>query len=141
VLPGERIQPDSVYGSANGFGSRRIIAENRTRAAAEMDKTFLFYFAIFLKSGSDFHLGNRGLSPIVSPNCFMTFMIAGTGGPNVYKGKDMLVTHKGMNISATEFMAVLDDFLAAFAKNKVAQREQEEALYVLYNMRSQIVLV
>jgi hypothetical protein len=65
VLPVERIQPGSVYGSANGFGSRRIIAENRTRAAAEMDKAFLFYFAIFLKSGSDFHLGNRGLSPII----------------------------------------------------------------------------
>jgi len=36
---------------------------------------------------------------------------------------------------------VLDDSLAALEKNNIAQREQEEVLYVLYGMRSQIVLV
>ncbi len=70
-----------------------------------------------------------------------TFFIAGTGGENNYKGKDMLSAHKGMNISATEFMAVLDDALAAMDKHKVAQREQQEVLFILYSMRSQIVLV
>ena len=70
-----------------------------------------------------------------------TFFITGTGGPNVYQGKDMLATHKGMNISAAEFMAVLDDALAALEKNKIGQREQEEVLFALYSMRSQIVLV
>ncbi|RDH85673.1 MAG: group 1 truncated hemoglobin [endosymbiont of Galathealinum brachiosum] len=70
-----------------------------------------------------------------------TFFIMGTGGPEVYKGKDMLATHKGMNISAIEFMAVLDDALDAMAKNNVGQREQEEVLFVLYSMRADIVLV
>ena len=70
-----------------------------------------------------------------------TFFITGTGGENVYEGKDMLATHKGMNISAIEFMAVLDDALAALVKNNIGQREQEEVLYVLYSMRSEIVLV
>ncbi len=70
-----------------------------------------------------------------------TFFITGTGGENVYKGKDMLATHKGMNISAVEFMAVLDDALKALDKNNVEQREQEEVLYILYSMRSEIVLV
>ena len=74
-------------------------------------------------------------------NAAATFFITGTGGENVYKGKDMLATHKGMNISAIEFMAVLDDSLAALEKNNIAHREQEEVLYVLYSMRSQIVLV
>jgi hemoglobin len=53
----------------------------------------------------------------------------------------MLAAHKGMNISALEFMAVLDDALTALEKNKVEQREQEEVLYIFYSMRSQIVLV
>ena len=53
----------------------------------------------------------------------------------------MLAAHKGMNISALEFMAVLDDALAALKKNNIGQREQEEVLFVLYSMRSQIVLV
>ena len=70
-----------------------------------------------------------------------TFFIAGTGGPSVYQGKDMLAAHRGMNIAASEFMAVLDDALLALQKNKIAQREQEEVLFVLYSMRSQIVLV
>jgi hemoglobin len=74
-------------------------------------------------------------------NAAATFFIAGTGGPSVYQGKDMLAAHKGMNISAAEFMAVLDDALEALSKNDIAQREQEEVLFVLYSMRSDIVLV
>ncbi len=74
-------------------------------------------------------------------NAAATFFIAGTGGPDVYQGKDMVSAHKGMNISAAEFMAVLDDSLAALEKNGVGQREQEEVLYILYSLRSQILAV
>jgi hemoglobin len=74
-------------------------------------------------------------------NAAATFFIAGTGGPDVYKGKDVLAAHKGMNISAIEFMAVLDDTLTALKKHKIEQREQEEVLFILYSMRSQVVLV
>jgi hemoglobin len=74
-------------------------------------------------------------------NAAATFFISGTGGPDVYKGKDMLAAHKGMNIAATEFMAVLDDALSALKKNNIGQREQEEVLFVLYSMRSHIMLV
>ena len=74
-------------------------------------------------------------------NAAATFFISGTGGPDIYKGKDMMSAHKGMNIAAAEFMGVLDDTLAALEKNNIGQREQEEVLFVLYSMRSQIVLV
>ena len=69
------------------------------------------------------------------------FFITGTGGPNIYEGKDMLATHKGMNINETEFVAVLDDALKALDKNNIGQREKEEVLYVLYSMRGEIVKV
>lgn len=69
------------------------------------------------------------------------FFITGTGGPSVYEGKDMLSAHKGMNIDHAEFMAVLDDALAALEKNGIGQREQEEVLFVLYSMRKEIMLV
>lgn len=69
------------------------------------------------------------------------FFITGTGGASVYEGKDMLATHKGMNIDHAEFMAVLDDALAALDKNGIGQREQEEVLFVLYSMRGDIVRV
>jgi len=74
-------------------------------------------------------------------NAATTFITTGTGGPENYKGKDMLEAHKGMNISANEFMAVLDDAICALEKNNIGQREQEEMLYIMYSMRSQIILV
>ena len=96
----------------------------------------------------DNHLANKTIATRFAKsdipklkNAAATFFISGTGGPNVYKGKDMLAAHQGMNISAVEFMAVLDDALSALKKNNIEQREQEEVLFVLYSMRSQIVLV
>ncbi len=96
----------------------------------------------------DLHLLNKTISTRFAEsdvsalkNAAATFFISGTGGPNVYKGKDILAAHKGMNISATEFMAVLDDALSAMGKNDVGQREQEEVLFIFYSMRSQVVLV
>lgn len=96
----------------------------------------------------DSHLVNKTIATRFSEsdipklkNAAATFFITGTGGPEVYKGKDMLAAHKGMNISAMEFMAVLDDALLALKKNNIEQREQEEVLFALYSMRSQIVLV
>nr|WP_321407264.1 group 1 truncated hemoglobin [uncultured Carboxylicivirga sp.] len=68
-----------------------------------------------------------------------TFFIAGTGGPSVYEGKDMVTTHKGMNISETEFVAVLDDALKALDMNNVGQLEKQEVLYVLYSMKNEVV--
>ena len=67
-----------------------------------------------------------------------TFFITGTGGPEVYEGKDMAAAHAGMNIDAAEFVAVLDDTLAALEKNNIGQREKEEVLYVLYSMKGDI---
>ena len=96
----------------------------------------------------DNHLTNEAIAPRFAhsdvqamKNAAATFMISGTGGENVYEGKDMFSAHKGMNISATEFMAVLDDALSALEKNNIGQREQEEVLFILYSMRSNIVLI
>jgi len=52
----------------------------------------------------------------------------------------MLLTQKGMNVSAIEFMAVLDDVLEALTKHEIGQREQEEVLFILYSFRSDIIL-
>lgn len=96
----------------------------------------------------DIHLANPRIAPRYANSDIdkvkhgaATFFIAGTGGPSVYEGKDMLATHKGMNIDGAEFLAVLDDALAALQKNGIGQREQEEVLYILYGMKAEIILV
>lgn len=84
---------------------------------------------------------NMKMTPDELKHAASMFFVAGTGGPNDYQGRDMLAAHKGMNISALEFMAVLDDALNALANNNIGQREQEEVLFILYSMRAEIVLV
>ncbi|MES9838766.1 MAG: group 1 truncated hemoglobin [gamma proteobacterium symbiont of Ctena orbiculata] len=69
------------------------------------------------------------------------FFGAGIGGPETYTGQDMLTAHKGMNISDKEFVAVVDDVLAALDKNAVGQRERDEVLCILYSMKGDIVHV
>jgi hemoglobin len=94
----------------------------------------------------EIHMANPSISPRYADsdvaavkNGAATFFIAGTGGPHVYEGKNMLETHRGMNISGEEFLAVLDDVLAALQKNGIGQREQEEVLYVMYSMKLEVV--
>lgn len=69
------------------------------------------------------------------------FFCAGTGGPEKYTGKDMLATHKGMNINEQEFMAVLDDAMDALQKNGIDEATRNEVLAVLWSMRREVVRV
>lgn len=65
---------------------------------------------------------------------------AATGATDVeYKGMDMKSAHKGMNISEMEFNAVVDDVLAACEMHKVAQKERNEVLAILWSVRKDIV--
>ena len=69
------------------------------------------------------------------------FFCAGTGGPEAYTGKDMLATHKGMNISEQEFMAVIDDAMDALEKNAIDLPTRNEVLGVLWSMRREVTRV
>ncbi|WP_018078610.1 group I truncated hemoglobin [Thiobacillus denitrificans] len=64
---------------------------------------------------------------------------AGFGGPETYTGRDMITTHKGMNINDTEFVAVCDDVLKALDKHNVGKRERDEVLCILYSLKGDVV--
>jgi len=46
-----------------------------------------------------------------------------------------------MNINETEYLAVLDDVMAALDKHGVGQREKEEILSILYGLKGEIIRV
>jgi hemoglobin len=69
------------------------------------------------------------------------FFAAGVGGPHPYTGKDMQSAHLGMNINEAEYMAVIDDVLAALDKHGVGSREKEEVLAILYGLKAEIIRV
>lgn len=69
------------------------------------------------------------------------FICAGTGGPQEYTGKDMLTAHRGMNINETEYLAVIDDIMAALDSNNVADQEKQELLMIAYSLKGEILHV
>jgi hemoglobin len=69
------------------------------------------------------------------------FFCAGCGGPEAYSGRDMLSTHRGMNISEQEYMAVMDDIVGALGKNNVDDATRSEVVGVLYSLKGQIIRV
>ncbi len=69
------------------------------------------------------------------------FFCMGSGGPQPYTGKDMLTTHKGMNISEQELIAAIDDIVAAMAKNGYGDTEKNEVVAILYSLKEDVVRV
>ncbi len=69
------------------------------------------------------------------------FFCAGCGGPEPYTGRDLLVTHKGMNISEQEYMAAMDDILGALEKNDIDPGTRGEVTAILYSLKGQVMRV
>ena len=69
------------------------------------------------------------------------FFCAGSGGPETYTGQDMIATHKGMNISEQEFVAVLDDAMAALETNGIDAPTRAEVLAILWSLKGQVVRI
>ena len=69
------------------------------------------------------------------------FFCAGAGGPETYTGKDMLATHKGMNISEQEFVAVIDDAMAALASNGIDAATRNDVLSILWSLKGEVIRV
>ena len=94
----------------------------------------------------DNHLNNPVVAPRFEGSDAATvkksvaeFFIAGSGGPDVYKGQDMVSAHRHMNISDNEVMAAVDDAMAALTSCGIGDREKGEVLFILYSLRPQVV--
>jgi hemoglobin len=64
-----------------------------------------------------------------------------TGGPCTYVGRDMRETHDGMEVTAGEFDALVEDLVATLDEFDVPKAQQEELLGLLAPMRDEIVEV
>lgn len=68
----------------------------------------------------------------------INFLAAGSGGPQEYTGKDMLSSHKGMNIGQGEYMHVIDDIMKALSKNNIDEQTQKDVLAIAYSLKGDI---
>ncbi|HEX7055387.1 MAG TPA: group 1 truncated hemoglobin [Burkholderiales bacterium] len=67
------------------------------------------------------------------------FFEAGGGGSAQYTGRTMQQVHRGMNISEAEYMAALDDILAALKKRGVDEQSQKDVLAIGYSLKGEIL--
>lgn len=70
-----------------------------------------------------------------------SFLAAGTGGPDEYRGRSMPETHRGMNISEREYMAAVDDILGALQRNDVDEGARKDILFIAYSLKDEILYV
>ena len=67
------------------------------------------------------------------------FFSAGSGGPVEYKGRDMPTTHQGMNISAAEYMHVIDDIMGVLDKHNIDEESKKDVLAILWSLKQTIM--
>lgn len=72
-------------------------------------------------------------------NHTIDFFVAGSGGPNVYSGKDMATAHTGMNINPAEYMHVMDDIFMALDKNAIDAETKKDVLAILWSLKGMIM--
>lgn len=69
------------------------------------------------------------------------FVELGSGGPQRYAGRDMKATHRGMNISAAEYMAAMDDIVAALVKEGVDEQTRKDMIDIVWSIKGDIIHV
>ncbi len=67
------------------------------------------------------------------------FFSAGSGAPVNYTGRDMVTTHKGMAITADEYMHVVDDILVVLDEHKIDTVSKNEVLAILWSLKGMII--
>ncbi len=67
------------------------------------------------------------------------FLGAGSGGPEEYQGRNMVETHRGMNISAGEYMAAMDDIMNTLEAHGIDEQSRKDVLFIAYSLKGEIM--
>ncbi len=67
------------------------------------------------------------------------FFSVGSGGSVEYNGRDMTTTHTGMNISAAEYMYVMDDIMGVLKEHNIDEESKKDVLAILWSLKGAII--
>ena len=67
------------------------------------------------------------------------FLCNATGGPCAYTGQDMKTAHTGLEITEEDWNASVKDLVATLDKFKVPEKEKNEVLGAISNLKGDIV--
>ena len=74
-----------------------------------------------------------------SKQLLIDFLCSSAGGPVYYTGRDMKTSHKGMNISETDWTAFLGHLHATLGFFQVAQAERDDLVTFVQSTRIDMV--
>lgn len=69
----------------------------------------------------------------------IAFFTVGSGGPGEYTGRDMVTTHRGMNISPAEYMFTVDDILTVLDRHQIDNDTKNQVLGILWSLKGMII--
>ena len=83
------------------------------------------------------HRGEDGVKR--EKQLLIDFLCASAGGPVYYRGRDMVLTHRGMRISEKDWNVFLGHAAATLAKFQVPEAEQRDVVAFVQSLKKQIV--
>ncbi len=83
------------------------------------------------------HRGEDGVKR--EKQLLIDFLCASTGGPMYYRGRDMVLTHRGMRISESDWKVFLGHAGATLAKFEVPEAEKREVVAFVQSLKKEIV--
>jgi hemoglobin len=83
------------------------------------------------------HRGEDGIKR--EKQLLIDFLCASTGGPVYYRGRDMVIAHRGMRISESDWNVFLGHAAATLAKFEVPEVEQREVVAFVQGLKKEIV--
>jgi len=83
------------------------------------------------------HRGEDGVNR--EKQLLIDFLCASVGGPVYYHGRDMVLTHRGMRISESDWNVFLGHAAATLAKFRVPEAEQRDVVAFVQSLKKDIV--
>jgi hemoglobin len=83
------------------------------------------------------HRGEDGVKR--EKQLLIDFLCASAGGPMYYRGRDMVLIHRGMRISESDWNVFLGHAAATLAKFQVPEAEQRDVVAFVQSLKKEIV--
>ena len=117
----------SLYERLGGYDALVAVADNLLPRLAGDEKLSRFW-------------ANRGEDGIAREKQFLVdFLASNAGGPMYYTGRDMLLSHKGMAIAASDWDAFIGHLNATLDEFQVPEPERSQVLGFIDSTKADIV--
>ena len=120
-------EPKSLYTRLGGYDAIAAVADNLLPRLMSDPQLGRFWA----------HRGADGLRR--EKQLLVDFLCSCAGGPLLYTGRDMTVSHKGMRVSETDWSIFLGHLNATLDQFAVPQQERGEVLAFVESTKAEIV--